>query len=51
MAASRSSTLFIVVYLLFEIPQATAHLLMNIHSKKLREPIRRSYLPEISLIN
>ena len=50
-AASSISGLFIVVYLLFVIPQAIATLLINIHSKKLSDPLVKSCLPEISLIS
>lgn len=50
-AASSSSYLLIVTYLLSVIPQATPHLLINIHSNKFIVPFFKSYLPEISFIN
>jgi len=47
-AASNNSTLLIEIYLLLEIPQAMAHLLTNINSKKFNPPSFVSYLAEIS---
>jgi hypothetical protein len=48
-AASNSSTLLMEIYLLLEIPQAIAHLLTNMNSKKFNPPLFKSYLAEISL--
>lgn len=47
-AASNNSTLFMEIYLLLEIPQAMAHLLTNMNSKKFNPPALMSYLAEIS---
>lgn len=50
-AESSNSYLLMVIYLLFDIPHATPHLLINIHSNKLMVLFTISYLPEMSLIN
>jgi hypothetical protein len=47
-AASNNSTLLMDICLLLEIPQAIAHLLININSKKFNPPAFKSYLAEIS---